>query len=362
MAASSSLAAWSSQCWSQEPLTAIPRRGEPGGSPVRGSPARRPAPTIQCEMSAATAHDRRPRSGGRRAHRGRPRARARAAGGEGLARRRSSGRLAFLAVAVPFALLALRPGGLAGRARPPRGRATPSRRGSSSRSGSGFAVPTQIVFVPMLFLLPVGLVPLCVARRLPALRRSVDLVRGRVHGERALLEVFSAWHALGPALVLALAGEPAPTWSRAAAARRSRSLAQFALRLRQLGCARPLRVRRPRARAAPAHRARRTSSTPRSRRPASSSRSSPSTQPFALAARPPAPRAARLLRARAARAGSTTRSSSGTPTAARRFLLGDVIEADDAYTGTPQPRRRRARRRRRRRARARRARAAATPS
>jgi HD-GYP domain-containing protein (c-di-GMP phosphodiesterase class II) len=34
-----------------------------------------------------------------------------------------------------------------------------------------------------------------------------------VHGERALLEVFSAWHALGPAAVLALAGEPDPNWS-----------------------------------------------------------------------------------------------------------------------------------------------------
>jgi HD-GYP domain-containing protein (c-di-GMP phosphodiesterase class II) len=78
--------------------------------------------------------------------------------------------------------------------------------------GSGFAVPTQVVFVPMLFLLPVALVPLCVALGF-LLCAALDLARGRVHGERALLEVFSAWHALGPALVLAVAGEPAPTWS-----------------------------------------------------------------------------------------------------------------------------------------------------
>jgi HD-GYP domain-containing protein (c-di-GMP phosphodiesterase class II) len=77
--------------------------------------------------------------------------------------------------------------------------------------GSGFAVPTQIVFVPMLFLLPVALVPLCVAVGF-LLCSAGEFARRRVHGERALLEIFSAWHALGPALVLAVAGEPAPSW------------------------------------------------------------------------------------------------------------------------------------------------------
>jgi HD-GYP domain-containing protein (c-di-GMP phosphodiesterase class II) len=122
------------------------------------------------------------------------------------------GALAFVAVAVPFAFLApsdrvVEPGvlvllvvayALAARV--------------EFEVGSGFAVPTQIVFVPMLFLLPVSLVPLCVAVGF-LLCSGPDLVRHRVHGERALLEVFSAWHALGPAFVLAAAGEPAPTWS-----------------------------------------------------------------------------------------------------------------------------------------------------
>jgi HD-GYP domain-containing protein (c-di-GMP phosphodiesterase class II) len=122
------------------------------------------------------------------------------------------GTLAFVAVAVPFALLApsertVSPGvlvllvvayALAARV--------------EFEVGSGFAVPTQVVFVPMLFLLPVAIVPLCVAVGF-LLCSGLDHVRRRVHGERALLEVFSAWHALGPALVLALAGEPAPTWS-----------------------------------------------------------------------------------------------------------------------------------------------------
>ena len=122
------------------------------------------------------------------------------------------GALAFLAVAVPFSFL------------------TPSDRATSPgvfvllvlayavaarvefEVGPGFAVPTEIVFVPMLFLLPIGVVPLCVALGF-VLCASVDVVRGNVHGERALLEEFSAWHALGPAAVLALEGEPDPTWS-----------------------------------------------------------------------------------------------------------------------------------------------------
>jgi HD-GYP domain-containing protein (c-di-GMP phosphodiesterase class II) len=122
------------------------------------------------------------------------------------------GALGFMAVAVPFALLSptersVSPGvlvllvvaySLAARV--------------EFEVGSGFAVPTQVVFVPMLFVLPVGLVPLCVAVGF-LLCSAPDFARGRVHGERALLEVFSAWHALGPAIVLGLAGEPAPTWS-----------------------------------------------------------------------------------------------------------------------------------------------------
>ncbi|MGH3042920.1 MAG: HD-GYP domain-containing protein [Gaiellaceae bacterium] len=122
------------------------------------------------------------------------------------------GALAFLAVTVPFAFF------------------MPSSRAASPgvfvllvvayalaarvefEVGPGFAVPTEIVFVPMLFLLPIGVVPLCVALGF-VLCAAVDVARGRVHGERALLEIFSGWHALGPAVVLALAGEPDPTWS-----------------------------------------------------------------------------------------------------------------------------------------------------
>ena len=78
--------------------------------------------------------------------------------------------------------------------------------------GTGVVVPTQLVFVPMLFLLPLPAVPLCVAGGL-LLGRVVDIARGRVSLDRALLSVVSSSYALGPAAVLAVAGERAPSWS-----------------------------------------------------------------------------------------------------------------------------------------------------
>jgi HD-GYP domain-containing protein (c-di-GMP phosphodiesterase class II) len=78
--------------------------------------------------------------------------------------------------------------------------------------GIGSAIPTQLVFVPMLFLLPAGAVPVCVAAGL-LLGNLPDYVRGREHVERALVTVASSWHAFGAALVIALAGEPEPAWS-----------------------------------------------------------------------------------------------------------------------------------------------------
>src|SRR5688500_6778164 len=78
--------------------------------------------------------------------------------------------------------------------------------------GIGSAIPTQLVFVPMLFLLPPGAVPICVAAGL-LLGNVPDYLRGKEHVERALVMVASSWHAVGAALVVALAGVPEPTWS-----------------------------------------------------------------------------------------------------------------------------------------------------
>jgi HD-GYP domain-containing protein (c-di-GMP phosphodiesterase class II) len=76
--------------------------------------------------------------------------------------------------------------------------------------GTGSAVPTQLVLVPMLVLLPVTYVPLCVLGGL-LLGGLPDYVRGRVPVDRSLLRFVNSWHAVGPALVLIVAGEPEPT-------------------------------------------------------------------------------------------------------------------------------------------------------
>jgi HD-GYP domain-containing protein (c-di-GMP phosphodiesterase class II) len=75
--------------------------------------------------------------------------------------------------------------------------------------GTGSAVPTQLVLVPMLFVLPVGLVPLAVATGV-VLGSLTEYARGSLHLERVFMRLVNCWHALGPALVLALAGEPEP--------------------------------------------------------------------------------------------------------------------------------------------------------
>ncbi len=67
--------------------------------------------------------------------------------------------------------------------------------------GSGNFLPTQIVVVPMLLLLPTPLVPLLVAAGL-VLARATQAVGGRIELGRSTLAVSDAWFALGPAVVL----------------------------------------------------------------------------------------------------------------------------------------------------------------
>jgi HD-GYP domain-containing protein (c-di-GMP phosphodiesterase class II) len=77
--------------------------------------------------------------------------------------------------------------------------------------GIGFAIPTQLVFVPMLFLLPPSLAPLLVAAGF-LLGSMPENLRGQWHLERAIVLVSNGWHALGPALLLVAAGSPSPDW------------------------------------------------------------------------------------------------------------------------------------------------------
>ena len=71
--------------------------------------------------------------------------------------------------------------------------------------GYGYTVPTQLVLVPMLFLLPPSTVPLVVAAGI-GLAALPDYVTRRTHPDRALLVLGDAWESVGPALVFALAG------------------------------------------------------------------------------------------------------------------------------------------------------------
>jgi HD-GYP domain-containing protein (c-di-GMP phosphodiesterase class II) len=79
--------------------------------------------------------------------------------------------------------------------------------------GTGSAVPTQLILVPMFFVLPTGSVPLAVAGAI-MLVSLFDAVRGSLHLERVFLHLGNAWHAIGPALVLGLAGEGPPELSK----------------------------------------------------------------------------------------------------------------------------------------------------
>jgi HD-GYP domain-containing protein (c-di-GMP phosphodiesterase class II) len=78
---------------------------------------------------------------------------------------------------------------------------------------TALALPTELVLVPMLFLLPIGFVPLFVAAGL-LLGRLPDFARRNVPLDRAFLVAPNAWHSLGPAAVLAAAGESAPDLGR----------------------------------------------------------------------------------------------------------------------------------------------------
>src|SRR5215207_370182 len=73
--------------------------------------------------------------------------------------------------------------------------------------GNGNVVPTQLVLVPMLVLLPPATVPLLVASGL-LLAKLSDWVRRRGPLDHLLFSIPDGWHAVGPAGVLLLAGAP----------------------------------------------------------------------------------------------------------------------------------------------------------
>jgi diguanylate cyclase (GGDEF)-like protein len=77
--------------------------------------------------------------------------------------------------------------------------------------GTGAAVPTEIVLVPMLFALPPATVPVAVAVAYMAGAAS-EVAEGKLRPQRLPVVLSNCWHAIGPAFVLAMWGTRQPTW------------------------------------------------------------------------------------------------------------------------------------------------------
>jgi signal transduction histidine kinase/CheY-like chemotaxis protein len=77
--------------------------------------------------------------------------------------------------------------------------------------GSAWTAPTQLVFVPMLFVLPTPVVPLLVAA-CSVLERLPSVARGHLGTTRLLAAVGDSFYALGPALVLVAFHAQTFTW------------------------------------------------------------------------------------------------------------------------------------------------------
>jgi HD-GYP domain-containing protein (c-di-GMP phosphodiesterase class II) len=116
---------------------------------------------------------------------------------------------AFLAVAVPLAVLRPGPSDVDGPAAVLCVLAYALVSRVTFPTGTGYTVPTQLVFVPMLFALPPAWVPAAVALAI-LLGNLPDYVTGRRRVDRALLVPGDAFHAVGPAVVFVLAGASEP--------------------------------------------------------------------------------------------------------------------------------------------------------
>jgi HD-GYP domain-containing protein (c-di-GMP phosphodiesterase class II) len=106
-------------------------------------------------------------------------------------------------------------------------------------TGTGYAIPTQLVFVPMLLLLPAPVVPLLVSAAV-VLSAVPAVVRGDLTPGRGLLGASDAFFSVGPALVLVMTGAQLPEWSHVPAyvvalgAQHAFDGAYFAVRMRLL--------------------------------------------------------------------------------------------------------------------------------
>ena len=195
---------------------------------------------------------------------------------------------------------------------------------------SGSAVPTQLILVPMFFLLPIGKVPLAVAAGILC-GSALEFARGSLHPQRVFLRLQNAWHAVGPAIVLGLAGESAPSlddWPIYAAALAAQFVFDFgSTAIRQwaaLGVPPKIHLR-----AMASVYVIDLGLAPVGLAVAFASAESPAGVVLALPLVAVLTIFARERRVRIDHELELRDAYRGTA-----FLLGDVIEADDAYTGT----------------------------
>jgi HD-GYP domain-containing protein (c-di-GMP phosphodiesterase class II) len=195
---------------------------------------------------------------------------------------------------------------------------------------AGYGMPTQLVLVPMLYAVPPGWVPLLVAGGL-ILGKLPLILEGRRSADRLVVMLADAWHGVGPAAVFSLAHLSAPKWSDA-------PVLLIAL-LAQFGCDLSATVAREWLRLGDVPRLSvrllgAVYFTDLCLSPIGFAVA------FAAAGRPAAALIvlplggllmffARDRRARMAAAVELSRAYRGTA-----LLLGDVVEADDAYTGS----------------------------
>jgi HD-GYP domain-containing protein (c-di-GMP phosphodiesterase class II) len=76
---------------------------------------------------------------------------------------------------------------------------------------AGYGVPTQLVLIPMLYALPAGWVPLLVAAGW-VVGKLPSYLDGSRHPDRTVVAVANAWHTVGPALVFVVADLQRPRW------------------------------------------------------------------------------------------------------------------------------------------------------
>jgi HD-GYP domain-containing protein (c-di-GMP phosphodiesterase class II) len=81
--------------------------------------------------------------------------------------------------------------------------------------GAGYGVPTQLALIPMLYALPPGWVPLLVAAGW-VLGKAPSFWTGSRHPDRAVSAIANAWHAVGPAAIFWIARVGAPGWDNGA--------------------------------------------------------------------------------------------------------------------------------------------------